>query len=236
MFDLITKGHRQVPHGDSVPMIVSLVLHSAIVTSVIVMSVLLVSNPVPHLRGISAFVADVPPPPPPPPPAPPTQAETQHIEPQPVPRDAAPVEMPSTIEEEELRTGSGVEFDNPSVVVGGVLGSPAPEPPLLPQATADAAPPAPVRIGGSVGPPKLLTRVDPVYPPVAVEARVEGLVVLETVVDPEGRVQDVRVLRSIPLLDLAAMDAVKQWRYAPVLVNGHPVSFVLTVTVTFVLR
>jgi protein TonB len=93
-----------------------------------------------------------------------------------------------------------------------------------------------VRIGGSVAPPKLLTRVAPAYPRFAVEARVEGVVVLEAVVDPEGRVEDVRVLRSIPLLDQAAMDAVKQWRYAPVLVNGQAVSCVLTVTVTFVLR
>jgi protein TonB len=235
MFELIVKGHRQVPHGDSAPMIMSLALHGAIATLVFVTSVLFVADPVPQLRGISAFVADVLPPPPPPPPAPPTQAETQHIEPQPASRDAAPVEMPPTIEEEEWGARSDV-VDTPSVVVGGVLDSPAPEP-----APGPAAPPvsprtAPVRIGGSITPPKLLTRVAPVYPQFAVEGRVEGVVILETVVDPEGRVEDVRVLRSIPLLDQAAMDAVKQWRYAPVLVNGQPVACVLTVTVTFVLR
>ena len=236
MFELIAKGHRQVPHGDSVPMIMSLALHSAIVTVVIVTSVLFVANPVPQLRGISAFVADVPPPPPPPPPAPLAEDETRRVEAQIASRDAAPVEMPATIEEEELGAGSGAALNMPSGVVGGVLEGPPPEPPPVPPLPPPSAPTAPVRIGGAVGQPRLLTRADPVYPQVAVAARVQGVVVLEAVVDPEGRVEDVRVLRSIPLLDRAAMDAVKQWRYAPVLVNGRPVSFVLTVTVTFVLN
>jgi protein TonB len=77
--------------------------------------------------------------------------------------------------------------------------------------------------------------VGPVYPQLAVQAQVEGVVVLETVIDREGRVEDVRVLRSISLLDKAAVEAVKQWRYAPLLVNGHAVRFILTVTVTFAL-
>lgn len=69
MFDLIAKGHRRVPHGDSIPMMISLGLHSSIVVLVIVTSVLFVVSPVPQLRGISAFIVAAPPPPPPPPPA-----------------------------------------------------------------------------------------------------------------------------------------------------------------------
>jgi protein TonB len=92
-----------------------------------------------------------------------------------------------------------------------------------------------VRVGGAIGQPTLLSRVGPVYPPLAVQAHVEGVVVLEALVDREGHVEDVRVLRSIPLLDRAAMDAVRQWRYAPLLVEGHPARFLLAVTVTFAL-
>jgi protein TonB len=62
---------------------------------------------------------------------------------------------------------------------------------------------------------------------------VQGVVILEAVVDREGSVEDVRVLRSIPLLDRAAIDAVRQWRYSPLLLNGRPERFVLTVTVSF---
>ena len=75
--------------------------------------------------------------------------------------------------------------------------------------------------------------VPPVYPPLAVRAKVQGVVILEAVVDRQGRVEEVKVLRSIPLLDAAAIAAVRQWRYSPLLLNGQPERFVLTVTVSF---
>jgi protein TonB len=81
--------------------------------------------------------------------------------------------------------------------------------------------------------PALLERVEPEYPPIAVRVQVEGVVILEAVVDRNGRVEDVRVLRSIPLLDAAAIDAVRKWRYSPLLLNGQAERFVLTVTVNF---
>ena len=67
----------------------------------------------------------------------------------------------------------------------------------------------------------------------AYEQRVANVVILEALVDPEGRVKDVKVLRSVPLLDKAAIDAVLQWRYSPVVLNGTPVPFILTVVVSF---
>ena len=75
--------------------------------------------------------------------------------------------------------------------------------------------------------------VEPVYPEIARRAGVSGVVILEAVIDPNGNVTDVRVLRSIPLLDQAAMDAVRQWKYEPTLLNGVPVPIVMTVTVRF---
>jgi protein TonB len=75
-----------------------------------------------------------------------------------------------------------------------------------------------------------------VYPPLALAARVEGPVLLEAIIDTEGRVQAVRVLRSPPMLDAAAVEAVRQWRYTPTLLNGTPVPVIMTVNVMFQLR
>jgi periplasmic protein TonB len=101
---------------------------------------------------------------------------------------------------------------------------------------APAAPPqAPVRLHAGMQPPRKLVHLDPIYPSIAQSARVEGTVILETVIDIDGRVTSVRVLRSIPLLDQAAMDAVKRWAFTPTLLNGTPVPVAMTVTVRFAL-
>ena len=78
--------------------------------------------------------------------------------------------------------------------------------------------------------------MNPVYPPIAQSARVQGVVIIEAVIGPTGQVQEARVLRSIPLLDSAALDAVKQWEYTPTLLNGVPVPVIMTVTVNFTLQ
>jgi protein TonB len=78
--------------------------------------------------------------------------------------------------------------------------------------------------------------VAPLYPVVARQAHIEGVVILEAVLDDQGRVESVRVLRSIPLLDQAAVDAVRQWRFTPALLNGQAVPVVMTVTVNFTLQ
>jgi TonB family protein len=93
----------------------------------------------------------------------------------------------------------------------------------------------PVRVGGNVRPPTKTKHVDPEYPPIAKSARVQGVVIMEVVIDEQGRVAEARILRSIPLLDQAALDAVRQWEFTPTLLNGSPVPIVLTTTVQFVL-
>jgi protein TonB len=103
--------------------------------------------------------------------------------------------------------------------------------------SADAAAPGqPIRVGGDIKEPIRLKTVAPVYPDVARAAGISGVVIIEAVIDPQGRVSDARVLRSIPLLDEAALDAVRQWTFTPTLLNGVPVSVVMTVTVSFVSR
>jgi protein TonB len=86
-----------------------------------------------------------------------------------------------------------------------------------------------------VAAPQRIQNVDPVYPPLALSARVQGVVILELRIGPDGHVADARILRSIPLLDQAAVDAVRQWEYAPTLLNGSPVSVLTTATVNFTL-
>jgi TonB family protein len=93
-----------------------------------------------------------------------------------------------------------------------------------------------VRAVGQVQPPKLIKQVNPVYPEKARQARVEGIVILEAKADEQGNVTDARILRSIPVLDQAALDAVKQWKYEPMLIDGKPRKVVFTVTVRFMLK
>jgi TonB family protein len=90
-----------------------------------------------------------------------------------------------------------------------------------------------VRVGSTIATPQKLVDVPPVYPRQARQARITGTVLLELTVGADGAVTNARVLRSIPRLDAAAIDAARQWRYAPTLVNGEPVPIILTATVKF---
>ncbi len=90
-----------------------------------------------------------------------------------------------------------------------------------------------VRVGGQVQAPERISYVPPVYPEIAKAARVSGIVIAEAVVAPDGTVSEARIIRSIALLDEAALTAVRQWRYTPTSLNGRPVPVIMTVTVAF---
>jgi protein TonB len=150
------------------------------------------------------------------------------------------VEAPASIEPERVAdigdfgVPGGVEGGIPGGVVGGVVGGlpndiPPPPPPPPPAAVRE-----PVRVGGQIREPLLVRRIEPVYHPLAVRANIRGTVILEAIVDKEGHVADVRVLRSAHrLLDEAALEAVRQWQYQPLVLNGIPERFMLTVVLTF---
>ena len=246
MFDLITGHAAHIPSRPTLPVLLSLTGQVVVVGAAIAVSALWVSDTLPEIPSMMAFVAAPPAPPPPPPPPPPAPA-TKRAQPpsaKPVPtvgEFAAPIEPPARIEPglgegEGFEEGvpGGVEGGIPGGVVGGVLGGipdapPPPPPPPLPK--------GPVRIGGQITQPALLHRVEPIYPDVAVAAGMQGISILETVVDEEGRVTEVRVLRSAGgVLDRAAIAAVRQWRYTPLVLNGIPVKFMLTVTLSFRLQ
>jgi TonB family protein len=91
----------------------------------------------------------------------------------------------------------------------------------------------PVRVGGNIAKPTQTVHVEAVKPPRAVEAGISGMVIIEATIGTDGSVTDAKVLRSIPLLDEAALAAVKGWKYTPTLLNGVPVPVIMTVTVNF---
>jgi protein TonB len=108
---------------------------------------------------------------------------------------------------------------------------PPPPPPAPP-----ALPPAPVHVGGHIKAPSKIHDVRPVYPAIAQAAKVEGMVIIEATIGRDGAVINARVLRSVALLDQAALEAVRRWRFTPTLLNGVPVEVIMTVTVNFTLR
>jgi TonB family protein len=127
---------------------------------------------------------------------------------------------------------------------------PPPPPPPLPRAGRDemvfvpapstpaeferhTSPPNAIRVGAGIKQPTKIRDVKPVYPPIAQQAGVSGVVIVEVVIDTDGNVAEGRILRSIPLLDQAALDAVKQWRFVPTQLNGTTVPVIMTVAVNF---
>lgn len=118
---------------------------------------------------------------------------------------------------------------------GGAAGATAVEGVRVMGGSIQAGPGA-VRVGGNIKPPVKIKDVRPVYPPLAQSARVRGVVIAEVLVGTDGTVQEARILRSIPLLDQAALDAVTQWQFTPTLLNGQAVPVIMTVTVNFTLQ
>ena len=247
MFDTIVNPSSGVPRPRWTTTALSAAGH-VVVMSALVLSTIFATDVLPMPREVITFVSVAPPPPPPPPPvtepiAPPKRSVVRKSvvsRPAPVIAQvpiAAPVEAPNTIAPETGLEGgefasrgveAGFERGVPGGIVGGILGgfqnAPPPPPP---------APAAPVRVGGEISAPRLVHRVEPEYPQIAVSALIEGMVILEATVDRSGAVMDARVLRSHGILDEAAVRAVEQWRYEPLLLNGMPTPFVLTVTVSF---
>jgi len=121
----------------------------------------------------------------------------------------------------------------PGGVLSEVLGS-ARSVPIVAK-TPEPMPIKRIRVASRVAEANLIHDVAPQYPPEAGRARVEGTVVLMAVIGKDGSVQDVRVESGLPLLAQAAIDAVKQWRYRPYLLNGEPVEVDSRITINFTL-
>jgi protein TonB len=214
----------------------SIVVHALVISAVLIAQVLAV-GPLPTLRQAVMFDAsqimpvDIQPPPPPRR-AVPAAAASQRIAP-----NAAPLVAPVGVIEEtgnENRVAPSPDLiGDLETVARGVIDGAGFAPVALPP---PPSPTAPVRLHAGMKAPKKVVNVNPVYPAIAQSARVQGAVILEAVLDANGRVDSVHVLRSIPLLDQAAVDAVRQWRFTPALLNNEAVPVVMTVTVNFALQ
>jgi len=187
------------------------------------------------------------PPPPPPPPPPPAVAQVVHIKPQAHLMDAGKLVAPKVIPREvkiikedaepDMAVGmtggvpGGVAGGSMGGVLGGVIGGmggapPPPKPKLN----------GPLRVGGNVQAARIINRVQPVYPPLARQTRISGTVRLHAIIGKDGTIQSLEVMNGHPLLQQAALDAVRQWRYQPTLLNGDPVDVDTTIDVIFSLN
>jgi periplasmic protein TonB len=195
---------------------------------------------------MSSILLAPPPPPPPPPPAAPVQIvkikPVAHlmdagklIAPKVIPKD---IKMIKEEEQPPDMGMSGVAGGVPGGVaggsMGGVLGG------VIGGAGTTAAPPPPpkaavqrTRVGGAVQAAKLVNRVQPLYPPLARQTRISGTVKLHAIIGKDGTVQQLQVVSGHPLLVQSALDAVKQWRYQPTLLNGEPVEVDTEIDVIF---
>lgn len=238
MFRYITESPSRVgTRRTYVPL--SIVAHLVLVALAIVVPIFGPNVlPVPA-STLTAFILRDVPKPPPPPDAPRVQTSAPRSQPPDADVDpfAAPIAPPATIAPETVGQTTrglirGVE-DGVENIRDGTLGSRVDPPPLPPP---PAEPDVPLPVGGRITRPKKIHDVTPIYPTVAQISHVGGLVIIEATIGPSGDVLDAKVLRGHPLLDRAALDAVRQWRFTPTLLNGKAIAVIMSVTVDFKLR
>ena len=223
---------------------------SILVHFLILAALLLPSLCFTHTIDLKSFTQTLLVAPPPPPPPPPAQAITGTT---PTPRRTfvvggrltAPTFIPQKVvmlKEEpfppDVAAGvvGGVSGGIPGGQLGGGIGGIVSDVSRMPQPAAPVMPRAPVRVGGRVRPPRLLSKSSPVYPHLARQTRVQGVVTIDAVIDTEGNVVEMRVVSGHPLLISAALETVNQWKYEPTYLNDQPIAVRLIVTVTFQLE
>jgi protein TonB len=198
---------------------------------------LLFTDALPNMFLNTALVAPPPPPPPPPP------AAVVHV--RQVQTDIVngqlrtPTKIPKKVEmikEEEapppMMSGvvGGVPGGVPGGSMGGVMGGIIGNTAMIPKVAVQR-----IRISSGVTQGLKIRNVDPVYPPIAKAARAQGVVILQAIIGKDGSIQNLHVVSGSPLLTQSALDAVKQWRYRPYILNGDPVEVETTVEVRFTL-
>ncbi len=245
MFDDLLESSVRRPRTNKPWAVVVSVLVQAGFLAIVVLVPLIYTEALPRAMLTTLLVAPPPPPPPPPPPA-----ATPVVRVKPVARLMqagvlrAPTAIPKNIamiKEEELPPDvsavgvvggvpGGVPGGQAGGVLGGILGGVASGGPPPPRET-----PRRIRVGGQVQQAKLISQPRPIYPPLAKQARIQGTVRLQAIIDKDGSIVQLEVVSGHPLLVQSAMDAVRQWRYQPTLLNGEPVQVVTTIDVVFTL-
>jgi protein TonB len=210
---------------------------------VLVLIPLIYTDALPKQQLMTFLVAPPPPPPPPPPPAAAPVVKAVKVQTE---LDNGQLRTPTAIpkkiamikEEEAPPPSSGVGVVGgvpggvPGGQMGGVIGGIISSTPV---AVPHVATPTRVRVSQGVTEGLLLRKVQPVYPPLARSARIQGQVVLQAVIGKDGTIQNLRAISGHPMLTPAAIDAVRQWRYKPYFLNGEPVEVDTQITVNFTL-
>jgi len=138
--------------------------------------------------------------------------------PDPTPDEPEPIRLPEDIEPE-------IDIPDTDIIFG------------IPEGPPPAEPEGPIRVGGDVQPPVKLSAPSPQYTEIARKARIQGVVIVEAIIDKEGEVTNVKILKGLPMgLDTAAADAVKRWKFKPATLNGKPVAVIYNLTVNFRLQ
>jgi periplasmic protein TonB len=219
---------------------VSFIVQCIILGVLIVVPMMFVDD-LPKGQLLTFLMAPPPPPPPPPPPAAPTVRVVRETNVSDTGQLRTPTKIPKKVEmvKEDLTpppsalggvvggVPGGIPGGQLGGVIGGIIGS---------TSTANIPkfePPKRIRVSQGVTQGLLLHKVEPTYPKIALAARVTGVVLVKAVIGKDGAIKELEVVNGSPLLVPAAMDAVKQWRYRPYLLNGEPVEVETNITVTF---
>ncbi len=138
--------------------------------------------------------------------------------PDPTPDEPEPIRLEEELEPE-------VDLPDSDIIFG------------IPEGPPPAEPTGPIRVGGDVKPPEKVVFPSPQYTEIARKARIQGVVIVEAIIDKEGNVTNVKVLKGLPMgLDQSAVDAVKRWKFRPATLNGKPVAVIYNLTVNFQLQ
>ena len=229
LFGDVTRPSISIGNRKWYTLPVSLFSHSFAVALLLALPILAPSL-LPTVFSAGADVVVLPIVPVPPPPRLPDRTPPQQPDVNP---NAAPVVAPTGITKEP-DVLPPFESDRP--IDGGVVSGEFDKRLVEPIVPRSSAPVEPVRVGGTIRPPVKIRDAQPVYPSMAIAARIEGIVMIDATIGADGRVLDVRLLRPLPFLDQAALDAVRQWQFTPTLLNGVPVPVLMTVTVRFTLK
>jgi protein TonB len=222
---------------------ISFVLQIALV-GILVLIPLLYTEALPKQQLMTFLVAPPPPPPPPPPPAAVPQKVVKVVQTDIINGELrTPTKIPKKVEmikEEEapppVMSAAGVVGGVPGGVpggqMGGVIGGIISSTPV---AVPKVATPQRVRVSQGVSQGLLIHRVQPMYPPLARQARIQGTVILQAEISKDGSIENLRLISGHPMLAPSAIEAVKQWRYKPYFLNGEPVAVETQITVNFTL-
>jgi periplasmic protein TonB len=222
--------------------IVSFTIQMGII-GVMVLIPLIFTEALPKTQLMTFLVA----PPPPPPPPPPAAAVVQHVKviqtdivngelrtPTKIPKQIKMIQEDEAPPPAMASTGvvGGVPGGVPGGSMGGVIGSVLSSTPV---AVPHIATPQRVRVSSGVQSGLLVRKVNPTYPPLARQARIQGVVILQAQISKDGNIENLQLISGHPMLAPAAIEAVKQWKYKPYLLNGEPVEVETQVQVNFTL-